>query len=50
LEALGEGVRTHVVRYPVAGAYDYATCQQLVRAHCPQMDHMYCWANRFQAP
>jgi pimeloyl-ACP methyl ester carboxylesterase len=35
LEALGEGVRTHVVRYPVAGAYDYATCQQLVRAELP---------------
>src|ERR1700738_3338224 len=35
LEALGQGVRTHVVRYPVAGAYDYATCQQLVRAALP---------------
>jgi pimeloyl-ACP methyl ester carboxylesterase len=35
LEALGQGVRTHVVRYPVTGAYDYATCQQLVRAALP---------------
>jgi pimeloyl-[acyl-carrier protein] methyl ester esterase len=35
LEALGEGVSTRVVRYPVAGAYDYATCQQLVRAALP---------------
>jgi pimeloyl-ACP methyl ester carboxylesterase len=35
LEALGAGVRTHVVRYPVSGAYDYATCQQLVRAELP---------------
>ena len=35
LEALGDEVRTHVVRYPVAGAYDYATCQQLVRAELP---------------
>jgi len=35
LEALGEAVSTRVVRYPVAGAYDYATCQQLVRAALP---------------
>jgi pimeloyl-ACP methyl ester carboxylesterase len=35
LDALGNSVRTHVVRYPVAGAYDYATCQQLVRAALP---------------
>src|SRR5579862_2510934 len=35
LEALGRSVRTQVVRYPVAGAYDYATCQQLVRAALP---------------
>jgi pimeloyl-ACP methyl ester carboxylesterase len=35
LEALGQGVRTHVVRYPVAGAYDYVTCQPLVRAALP---------------
>jgi pimeloyl-[acyl-carrier protein] methyl ester esterase len=35
LEALGQSVRTHVVRYPVAGAWDYATCQQLVSAALP---------------
>jgi pimeloyl-ACP methyl ester carboxylesterase len=35
LEALGQGVRSQVVRYPVAGAHDYATCQQLVRAALP---------------
>jgi pimeloyl-ACP methyl ester carboxylesterase len=35
LEALGAGVRAHVVRYPVSGAYDYATCRQLVRAELP---------------
>jgi pimeloyl-ACP methyl ester carboxylesterase len=35
LEALGQSVRTHVVRYPVTGACDYATCQQLVRAALP---------------
>jgi pimeloyl-ACP methyl ester carboxylesterase len=35
LEALGGGVRTQVVRYPVAGGYDYATCQQIVRAQLP---------------
>jgi pimeloyl-ACP methyl ester carboxylesterase len=35
LEALGRDIRTHVVRYPVAGAYDYATCQQLVRSSLP---------------
>jgi sigma-B regulation protein RsbQ len=35
LEALGGDVRTQVVRYPVAGAYDYVTCQQLVRAALP---------------
>ena len=35
LEALGQGVRTLVVRYPVAGAYDFATCEQLVRTALP---------------
>lgn len=35
LEALGQSVRTRVVRYPVTGACDYATCQQLVRAALP---------------
>jgi pimeloyl-ACP methyl ester carboxylesterase len=35
LESFGETVRTRVVRYPVDGAYDYATCQELARAALP---------------
>jgi pimeloyl-[acyl-carrier protein] methyl ester esterase len=35
LETLGTSVRSRVVRYPVDGAYDYATCQELVRAQLP---------------
>ena len=36
LEALGTAVRTQVVRYPVDGAYDYATCEAIVRAALPR--------------
>lgn len=35
LEALGDRVRTRVVRYPLDGAYDYPTCRELVRAALP---------------
>jgi pimeloyl-ACP methyl ester carboxylesterase len=35
LEALGDSVRCRVVRYPVDGAYDYATCQEIVRRELP---------------
>jgi len=35
LETLGETVRSRVVRYPVDGGYDYATCRELVRAQLP---------------
>jgi pimeloyl-[acyl-carrier protein] methyl ester esterase len=35
LESFGETVRTRVVRYPVDGAYDYATCLELARAALP---------------
>jgi pimeloyl-[acyl-carrier protein] methyl ester esterase len=33
---LGDSVRTHVIRYPVDGAYDYATCLGIVRAQLPE--------------
>jgi pimeloyl-ACP methyl ester carboxylesterase len=36
LEALGDSVRTRVVRYPVDGAYDYGTCEALVRDALPR--------------
>ncbi len=35
LESLGDGIRSRVVRYPVDGAYDYATCQKLAREELP---------------
>jgi pimeloyl-[acyl-carrier protein] methyl ester esterase len=35
LEAFGGGVRSHVVRYPLDGAHDYATCLGLARAELP---------------
>jgi pimeloyl-ACP methyl ester carboxylesterase len=35
LEALGDAVRCRVVRYPVDKAYDYATCQEIVRGELP---------------
>jgi pimeloyl-[acyl-carrier protein] methyl ester esterase len=35
LEALADGVRSQVVRYPVDSAYDYATCLRLARAELP---------------
>jgi pimeloyl-ACP methyl ester carboxylesterase len=50
LEALGNSVRTHVVRYPVAGAYDYATCQQLVRAALPKNGPYVLLGESFSGP
>jgi pimeloyl-ACP methyl ester carboxylesterase len=35
LEALGDTVRTQVVRYPLDGGYDYTSCLELVRAKLP---------------
>ena len=35
LESLGDSVRSRVVRYPVDSAFDYATCEALVRAALP---------------
>ena len=35
LESLGGSVRSRVIRYPVAGAFDYATCEAIVRAALP---------------
>ena len=35
LRSLGADVRTRVVRYPVDGGRDYATCRQIVRAALP---------------
>ena len=35
LESLGERVRCRVVRYPVDGAFDYATCEAIARAALP---------------
>jgi pimeloyl-ACP methyl ester carboxylesterase len=35
LETLSRSVRSRVVRYPVDGACDYATCQELARAQLP---------------
>jgi pimeloyl-ACP methyl ester carboxylesterase len=50
LEELGEGVRTHVIRYPVAGGYDYATCQQLVRAELPTAGPYVLLGESFSGP
>ncbi len=50
LESLGDDVRTHVVRYPVAGAYDYATCQQLVRAKLPADEPYVLLGESFSGP
>ena len=35
LEALGDRVRCRVVRYPVDGGFDYATCKAIARAALP---------------
>jgi len=35
LESLGQKTRTRVVRYPIDGGFDYATCLELARAALP---------------
>jgi hypothetical protein len=35
LESFGERVRCRVVRYPVDGGFDYATCEAIARAALP---------------
>jgi pimeloyl-ACP methyl ester carboxylesterase len=50
LEALGGDLRTHVVRYPVTGAYDYATCEQLVRAELPDNGPYVLLGESFSGP
>jgi pimeloyl-[acyl-carrier protein] methyl ester esterase len=35
LESLGQEARTRVVRYPIDGGFDYATCLELARAALP---------------
>src|SRR2546429_59271 len=50
LEALEGDIDTHVVRYPAAGAYDYATCQQLVRAELPEDEPYVLLGESFSGP
>ena len=50
LEALAGDIDTHVVRYPAAGAYDYATCQQLVRAELPEDEPYVLLGESFSGP
>jgi pimeloyl-ACP methyl ester carboxylesterase len=50
LEALGGDIRTHVVRYPGTGAYDYATCEQLVRAELPGDEPYVLLGESFSGP
>ncbi len=35
LNALPRDIRTHIVRYPLTGAVDYATCSELARGSLP---------------
>ena len=50
LQALGDSVRTHVVRYPLEGAYDYATCRELVRAELPTGGRYVLLGESFSGP
>ena len=50
LESLGMQVRTRVVRYPVDGGFDYATCMELARAALPTDEPYVLLGESFSGP
>ncbi len=50
LESLGTQVRTRVVRYPVDGGRDYATCMELARAALPTDEPYVLLGESFSGP
>ena len=50
LESLGASLRTRVVRYPVDGGFDYATCKALARAALPANGPFVLLGESFSGP
>ena len=50
LESLGDRIHSRVIRYPVAGAGDYATCEALVRAGLPGEGRYVLLGESFSGP
>lgn len=50
LNSLSESTRTRVVHYPVDGAFDYASCQELARAALPTDEPYVLLGESFSGP
>jgi pimeloyl-[acyl-carrier protein] methyl ester esterase len=50
LGSLGESIRTRVVRYPVNGGFDYASCNDLARAALPTDEPYVLLGESFSGP